>query len=451
MNSRDDTIAALATPSGVSALAVIRISGKDTSGLATRIFGRTPPPRTVTRLDYRDASSGLIDDVLATFFIGPNSYTGEDTLEISSHGSPYIARRILDDLFARGCRPADPGEFTERAFLNGKIDLAQAEAVMDVIHARGERALAAAHYQLRGSLGRHLQGLVDGLLAALARVEAYIDFPEEDLPTEDTDLVAQEIGNVLRGTSRLLATEKAGTWLREGIGTVILGEPNAGKSSLLNRLVGRDRALVSADPGTTRDFIEERVVMGPHWLRLVDTAGLNETPGSIERLGIEKTFEQVENADLVILLLDANLPTPALPALLAGKLSSANTLVVLNKIDLLRGPVVATAPDGFTPLLISALTADGIGELEAAIVALADRLQRDLGDEFVTINARHARALAEVRSALEDALANLASRGPVELLASDLRTALDAIGQISGRVDNERMLDALFQTFCIGK
>jgi len=205
----------------------------------------------------------VVDDVVATLFAAPNSYTGEDALEICCHGSPFIAQKILADLLARGCRPAGPGEFTQRAFLNGRMDLSQAEAVMDLINARSDRALAAARQVLRGALGRHMSGLVDGVLWALATVEAHIDFPDEDLPPEDRRLLAGRVREVLDGAERLLATERTGTLLREGIVTVILGETNAGKSSLLNRLVGSERAIVSPEPGTTRDFIEERVNVGP--------------------------------------------------------------------------------------------------------------------------------------------------------------------------------------------
>ena len=451
MKSRDDTIAALATPAGTSALAVIRISGGDTRALATALLGSLPSPRVVTRRDYRDMSHVLLDDALFTFFQGPASYTGEDLLEVSCHGNPYIARRILDDLYRRGCRPADPGEFTERAFLNGKMDLSEAEAVMDVIQARGERALASAHHQLRGALGRELQALVDGLLAALARVEAYIDFPEEDLPPEDSALVAREIEGVLRGTQRLLATSKAGSWLREGIATVIIGEPNAGKSSLLNRWVGAERALVSPEPGTTRDFIEVRVTAGSHSLRLIDTAGLNPLPGAVEKMGIEKTMEQAEQADLVLWVMDASKPTPPMPPALAAHLTAAKTVVILNKSDLVPQGPVARPPEGLTSVSVSALTGDGMIAVMDCVAQMADRAQVGLGDEAVTINARHALALDQARACLEDALANLANRGPVELLASDLRGTLEAIGQISGKVDNEQMLDHLFATFCIGK
>ena len=227
--------------------------------MARAIFDLLPPPRTAHHGDYRDRDGKIVDDVLTTFFTAPHSYTGEDVLEISSHGNPFIAQKILEDLLSRGCRSAEAGEFTKRAFLNGRIDLSQAEAVMDLIHARSERALEAANHQLRGSLGRQLEKLTDELLSTLARVEAYIDFPDEDLPAEDRAIVHRAAERVRTHTERLLATQHYGELLRDGLKTVILGEPNAGKSSLLNRLVGRDRALVSAEPGTTRDFLEERI------------------------------------------------------------------------------------------------------------------------------------------------------------------------------------------------
>ena len=290
MASTQDTIAALATPTGTSAIAVLRISGPDTKELAEKIAGTLPSPRSATRADYRDIEGNIVDDVLLTLFVGPASYTAEDTLEISCHGNPFLAQRILEDLLARGCHPAEAGEFTQRAFLNGQMDLSQAEAVMDLIHARSTRALAAANQQLRGALGRKMDALIEGLLAVLANIEAYIDFPDEDLPTEDQEFVAVALERLKIDTSNLLATNHYGDILRDGLKTVILGEPNAGKSSLLNRLVGRDRALVSDQPGTTRDYLEERIILGDHCLRLIDTAGLNAAPTELEKLGIEKSL-----------------------------------------------------------------------------------------------------------------------------------------------------------------
>jgi tRNA modification GTPase len=445
-----DTIAALATPAGRSALAVIRISGSDTERLAREIFGEVPPPRTARRGDYRDRAGVLLDDVVFTVFREPNSYSGEDALEISCHGSPLIAQKALEDLFARGCRPAEPGEFTRRAFLNGRIDLSQAEAVMDLIHARSERALAAAHRQLRGALGGHLRILTDGVLDGLARIEAHIDFPDEDLPAEDLDALRVELEKVRRGTARLLATRRYGDLLRDGVKTVIVGEPNAGKSSLLNRLVGRERALVSAEPGTTRDFIEEAIAVGPHCLRLIDTAGLNPSPAALEKLGIEKTFECIEEADLILFVLDATRPTPAFVGTLGA--GSRKVLAVLNKVDLLRGPAAAVLPAGIASVAVSALTGDGIDDLRQALIAAADSFQEmESGGESVAINARHAHALAQASDCLTEALRKLESKPQSELLASDLRGALDAFGEISGRIDHEQVLDRLFASFCIGK
>ncbi|WP_221031630.1 tRNA uridine-5-carboxymethylaminomethyl(34) synthesis GTPase MnmE [Actomonas aquatica] len=447
-----DTIAAPATAPGTAAIAVVRVSGPDCAQLAQAIFRASLRPRQTSHRAYRDTAGSVVDDVLVTYFAGPQSYTGEDVLEISTHGNPLIAQLVLDDLFKRGCRAADAGEFTRRAFLNGRLDLSQAEAVMDLIHARSARAIAAANQQLRGSLGQHLTRLTDELLLGLARVEAYIDFPEEDLPDEDRVIVVDILNSVLRGTQQLLATHRYGDLLREGIKTVILGEPNAGKSSLLNALLGRERALVSDEPGTTRDYLEETVMVGPHCLRLIDTAGLNPTPGTVEALGIQKTYERIEEADLALLVLDANHPAPPLSAEVAHRLNPNTTLVVLNKVDLLQGqPPVAEAPDELPALPLSTRTREGLTTLEQRITEIADRFRPgDAGDQ-IAINARHADALRRATDCLETALANLRSSGPTELLASDLRGVVDAFGEIGGRIDNEAMLDRLFATFCIGK
>jgi tRNA modification GTPase len=443
-----DTIAALATPVGTSAIAVVRVSGPDCAALAQALFGPLPP-RHARHADYRNLAGTVLDDVVVTFYQGPRSYTGEDSLEIGLHGNPFIAQSILNDLLARGIRLAEAGEFSRRAFLGGKLDLSQAEAVMDLIHARSERALAAANQQLRGSLGRHLGELTEGLLLVLARIEAYIDFPDEDLPAEDRQIVLTELDTVLRGTARLLATHHYGELLRDGIKTVIIGEPNAGKSSLLNRLVGRDRALVSPEPGTTRDFIEERIILGPHCLRLIDTAGLNPTPAALEKLGMDKTLERAAEADLFLWVLDATRPTPPLPDSVAARLTPENTLVLLNKSDL---PATTTPPSPTLPSLrISALTGDGIAALTDHITRLADAFRQDQGDEIIAINARHAGALRRATECLKTARTKVSAHGPTELLASDLRGALDAFGEIGGKIDNERILDHLFKTFCIGK
>jgi tRNA modification GTPase len=451
MLSSTDTIAALATPVGTSAIAVIRASGPDTPRLMREIFGTTPLPRVATRADFVGKDGALLDDVLFTFFQGPRSYTGEDLLEISCHGNPFIAQKVLEDLLVRGCRPAEPGEFTQRAFLHGQMDLSQAEAVMDLIHARSEKALLAANQQLRGSLGRQMKELIDGLLQVLARVEAYIDFPDEDLPPEDRALVAGELNRLSSATDRLLATSHYGELLRDGIKTVIIGAPNVGKSSLLNRLVGSERALVSPEPGTTRDFIEERVLVGPHCLRIIDTAGLNPSPAPLEKLGMVKTIERAKEADLFLFVFDPTQPFPIFPSELIDIVEPIKCINILNKSDLSIDYPPSPALIGSAPLLVSALTGQGFDELIAVIVQRAESFQKASGIDDIAINSRHSHALSQARDCLQLARSKLAQSGPVELLASDLRGVLTAYGEISGRVDNERMLDALFATFCIGK
>lgn len=451
MSRFNDTIAALATPAGTSAIAMVRASGRDALRVAGEIFGDLPPPRSLRRADYREQGGQLLDDVLFTVFVAPHSYTGEDSFEISCHGNPLIAQKILEDLFVRGLRPAEPGEFTQRAFLNGQMDLSQAEAVMDLIHARSERALAAANQQLRGALGRRVAALTEDLLRVIAQVEAYIDFPEEDLPAEDQNALSEALAKLSAELGRLLATSHYGNLLRDGIRTVIVGEPNVGKSSLLNQLVGRERALVSAEPGTTRDFLEERLLIGPHCFRLIDTAGLNRTPGGIEKLGIDKTREQASEADLFLVVVDSSVEAP-LPASVRDLVNDDKTIYVANKSDLRSTDELPTAlSDKKRVLRISALTGDGISELTREITVLADTLGSHGGDEEIAINSRHANALVSANEGLERALSKLKDHAPTELLASDLRDVLSAIEQIAGRVDNERMLDHLFASFCIGK
>lgn len=446
-----DSIAALATPLGTSALAIVRMSGPSASPLVREIFENNPLPRMAHRGDYRDRAGTLLDDVVYVFFEGPKSYTGEDMLEISCHGSPLIVGQMTKDLCARGCRPAEPGEFTKRAFLNGRMDLSQAEAVVDLIHAQSERALVAANRQLRGSLGRRMQKMTDCLIDLLARVEAYIDFPEEDLPAEDRSVLAAGVEQLLEVTGQLLATGRYGEILRHGVKTVILGEPNAGKSSLLNRLLGHERALVSAEPGTTRDYIEAPMMLGPYCINLVDTAGLNASPAPLEKLGMAKTMDRATEADLILLVLDATRPTPRLSPEIVECLIPPNALAVINKVDLVPAGPYPAVPPGLPVSKVSALTGDGCDELVSTIVRHAESFGIEQGEDAVVINARHAVALGQAVECLKAALAKLTLKGPIELLASDLRCVLDAYGQIAGKVDNEQMLDRLFARFCIGK
>lgn len=451
MSPDQDTIAALATPAGTSAIAVVRASGPACRRLAEELGGRAPVPRRVARCDYRDERGAVVDDVLLTFFAAPHSFTGEHVLEISCHGSPFIAQRIMEDLLARGCRAARAGEFSQRAFLNGQMDLSQAEAVMDLIQARSERALQAANRQLRGALGRRMTGLIDRLVDVLARIEAHIDFPEEDLPPEDREAIAADLAALRRETQGLRATSHYGDVLRDGLKTVILGPPNVGKSSLLNRLVGMERAIVSPEPGTTRDFIEERVIVGPHCLRLIDTAGLHSAPGTVEAIGIQRAHERAQEADLILWVYDgSNSATTSNDVMNPPAMVGVNTLIICNKGDIASRAQRNEASERGA-LVVSALTGEGIDELCAAIVGMAERCRDGADPDEVVINSRHADALRRAGDGLAAATAKLAGGDAIELLASDLREALEAYGEIAGRVDNERILDRLFASFCIGK
>lgn len=468
-----ETIAALATPAGTGALAVIRVSGPLSRSLAEAAQGRSPQARRACYHPYRGIQGALIDELVSVFYAAPASYTGEDSWELSCHGNPLIVRRLLEDLCARGCRLAEAGEFSKRAFLNGRLDLSQVEAVVDLINARSERALGVAHEQLGGSLRRYVSALMTQLTDTLAHVEAYIDFPDEDLPPEDRKRVAAGVGDVLRGTQRLAATSRYGDLLRNGIRTVIAGAPNAGKSSLLNRLVGYHRALVSPEPGTTRDFIEERLNVGAHLLQLVDTAGLNSAPGELEARGIELTREQLAQADLILWVVDARAhhsPSPSLgpeaglPVRVgehAGE-STASVIWVWNKVDLLAPAELAqleasnrASPWGsraVAEVAVSAATGRGIESLAETISHWADAQQPgESANERIAVNARHHQALIRADASLRSANLGVEAQRSPELVASDIREALSALGEIAGRFDNEAMLDRLFSTFCIGK
>ena len=337
-----DTIAALSTPYGVSGIAVVRFSGSDCERLAREVFGKeTFDPRRAYHGFYRSVSGESLDEVVWTFFEKNASYTGEPMLEISCHGNPLIVRRMLRDAFQRGCRQAEPGEFTRRAFLNHKIDLCRAEAVADVIHVQSLQALTLAQKQLSGSFSREIDAFIQQLTEQIAVIEAYLDFPEEDLPEEDRKRFLEQQSALMRTIEHLLRAHEAYVPLKDGIRTVIVGLPNAGKSTLFNRLLGFERAIVSSIPGTTRDFIAETLSIEPYALRLVDTAGLRDTDNDIERLGIKQTREQLEKADLILWVIDGSQPWKDDLEVLKTKVPPEKVLLLLNKADCGLHPSVA--------------------------------------------------------------------------------------------------------------
>jgi tRNA modification GTPase len=442
----EETIAAISTPFGEGAIALIRLSGPGALAVAGAVFrGR----RDLAALrSHRQVLGGIydggrkLDDVLLSVHRAPASYTGEDVVEIGCHGGVLVSRRILDLLLRQGARSAQPGEFTQRAFLNGKMDLTQAEAVMDLISAQTDLALAAAGEQLQGRLGQRLQALREQLLGLLAHVEAYIDFPDEDIEPDTGEALLARIDAVRAELQSLLSTAGRGRILREGLRTVIFGAPNVGKSSLLNLLLGYERAIVSAAPGTTRDSIEEVIDLRGIPLRLTDTAGIRASSDAVEREGIARTLRLVESADLVLHLEDGS--QPASPEKVAA---GAKELLVLNKSDLHEH----ADWQGVEAVRISCLHGGGLPELEEAIVAKVfggQALQRDWS---VAINARHQASLQEALAFSEAARSALTDGLSPEFVAEELRSALDAVGDVVGRVDTEDLLGRIFSTFCIGK
>ena len=441
-----DTIAAIATPFGEGAIALLRLSGPRSIEIARGIFrGKSAlVPRVAHLGEIRDGDRKL-DDVLLTVFPAPASYTGEDVMEIACHGGVLISRRILELLLRRGARSAEPGEFTQRAYLNGKMDLTQAEAVMDLIGAQTDLALRAATEQLEGRLGARLRGLRDRVIEVLAHIEAFIDFPDEDIDPATGEALLAKIDAVRAEVSALLSTARPGRILREGVRTVIYGAPNVGKSSLLNLLLGYERAIVSARPGTTRDVIEEVIDLRGIPLRLVDTAGVRESDDEIEREGMARTQRQIERADLVLHVVDASVGLSDFTSQISDL--ETRSLLVLNKCDLGEHESWR-AVEG---VRISCLNNDGIAQLDDAIVAKitgGDTAQRDWS---VAINARHEAALQTALRFADAAREAFTSGLSPEFVAEELRATLNAVGDILGRVDHDEILGKIFSTFCIGK
>ena len=438
-----ETIAALSTPPGEGAIALLRLSGPEAVGIAAKVFrGRRAPGEMEPRRQYYGAvheEAGKLDDVLLTVFPAPASYTGEPVVEIACHGGQLITRRLLELLLRQGARAAQPGEFTQRAFLHGKLDLTQAEAVMDLIAAQTELALRAAQEQLAGRLGERIRELREELLALLAHVEAFIDFPDEDIDPDSGAALQARFAGLRAGLQALLATAARGKWLREGVRTVIYGVPNVGKSSLLNLLLGYERAIVSAIPGTTRDTLEETISVRGVPVRLIDTAGMRASPDPLEAAGMERTREQLARAELVLEVHDASLPCPAE--------RPAQGLLVLNKVDLGEHPTWAGVPG----VRFSCLAGRGVAELEAAIEQAVLGGEGARRDWTLAINARHRHCLAEALGYLEAGARALAEGLSAEFVAEELRAALGAVGDVVGRVGSEDVLGKIFSTFCIGK
>lgn len=442
------TIAAIASPPGTGAISLIRISGPAAREIAGKACGAAASaviPRLARRCKVRDAEGHVIDDGIMTVFHGPHSFTGEDTVEFAGHGGLLVTRETLSRFLECGAIHASPGEFSQRAFLNGKMDLTQAEGIMDLISAQTRLAIRAAHSQLEGTLGKRTTAARDELLEILAHLEAWIDFPDEDIDTQTTAQLRQRIDGILETIDTLLATADQGRVLREGVRTVLFGEPNVGKSSLLNRFLGFERAIVSDIAGTTRDTIEEVINLHGIPLRLVDTAGVRESADAIESQGIQRTVRQIEDADLLLEIADASQPKPERAVYPSHH---ATHLLILNKSDLGEHSSWAETD----AIRISCLNEDGFGDLSDKIRTALHFAEADFGEHAVAINARHQASLSLARTNLTAALELLtAEAASPELAAIDLREALDALGEIPGKLDTEDLLGVIFSEFCIGK
>ena len=441
---QNDTIAALATAPGTGALAVIRVSGPDALHVVQGCIGsRALQPRLATLVRVRNAHGAVVDECVATWFAGPASFTGEDTVELCCHGGMLVTRRVLERLLECGARPAEPGEFSRRAFENGKLDLTQAEAVMDIISAGSDLALRAAQNQLQGAIGSQVEAAADVLINVAAHVEAYIDFPEEDIAPDTTETLLAQLDEVEAMLRRLLATADEGRLLREGVRTAIVGAPNVGKSSLLNMLLGYERAIVSSTAGTTRDTIEESVALGCLRLRLIDTAGLHESADAIERAGMERSRRAGAEADLLLEVADVTAPRCPVDIPATG----AHHLLVLNKCDL---PALPDWAGETGAIRISCAAGTGREALEAAVEQLFLRESGER-DSLAAINTRHRHALVQALDYLAASRAALQAGESPEFVDVDLRAALDALGSITGRIDIDDILTRVFSTFCLGK
>ncbi|MHB0913971.1 MAG: tRNA uridine-5-carboxymethylaminomethyl(34) synthesis GTPase MnmE [Armatimonadota bacterium] len=470
MNFYDDTIAAIATPMGDGGIGIIRVSGKSAVTVAGEIF-RPLCGIPVAGLPTHTAHYGSvvepvmgeqIDDGILTIFRAPRSYTGEDTVEISCHGGIVPVRRVLQAALRAGARFAEPGEFSKRAFLNGKIDLAQAEAVLDIIRARTDQALRVARRQFDGALSARIRVLRDELAGIMARIEACIDFPDdvEDWTPKDA---AESIRQIRTHVDSLAATADRGRIYREGVYTVITGRPNVGKSSLLNALLRESRAIVTPIPGTTRDAIEETLNIRGVPVRAVDTAGMRETDDPIEQIGVGRAKEMLAHADLVLAVLDASEGlTPDDEALLS-ELDGRRFIVVLNKSDIIReadatnlaldvqGWLQGNLTSKSRVINTAAPSNEGITELENAIADTVLAGGTSLMDGAMVTNVRHLRTLEEAQSAIARAFETAQVGLPIDLAAIDIRAAMDALGRITGETVAEDVLDRIFSEFCIGK
>ena len=455
-----DTIAAIATGMTNAGIGIIRISGEDAIAVADKVFRAKNPDKKLAMTKSYSALFGnicdgdcVLDEAICLVMRAPNSYTTEDVVEVQCHGGIVMLRKILELILNSGARAAEPGEFTKRAFLGGRIDITQAESVMDMIHAKNELAARSSISQLKGSLSNRVKEIRSLLLNQIAFIESALDDPENYSLDGYSEQLKEKLEEIIKEIRHLIDTAEEGKMIKEGIRTVILGKPNAGKSSLLNALLGENRAIVTDIAGTTRDTLEEDVMIHGIPLKIVDTAGIHETVDIVEKIGVDKARESVEEADLVLYVVDGNKPLDADDTQIIGLLEGKKAIIVMNKIDIEQvvDNMWITSKINAPVVEISAKTGEGMEELYGIIKDMFFHGKLSMNDEVYITNLRHKQALAEAEQSLEQVLSSIDRNMPEDFLSIDLMAAYEQLGTILGESLDDDLANEIFDKFCMGK
>lgn len=462
MNLFDDTITAISTPVGEGGIGIVRLSGKNAISIADKLFHSKKgkklsdiPSNKITHGFIKDSSTNeIVDEVLVSLMRSPNTYTAEDIVEINCHGGMLVLRKTLELLIKNGAKLAEPGEFTKRAFLNGRIDLSKAEAVLDLIKAKTDESSRIALQQLRGKLSEKISDLINKLTDLCAVVEAYIDFPEEDIELSNKNEMIKTMKDLILELESILKTYDEARFFREGLAVAIVGRPNVGKSSLLNALLQKNRAIVTEMPGTTRDVIEEYLNIDGLPLRIIDTAGIRASHDMAEIEGVKRSLSTIEDADVVIAVVDGSKKLKEEDVEVLGKIKNKNSIIVINKTDvpMAENNLVSSLSNYSQNVLkISAAKGNGLDELKKKIFDSSIKNWKEQKEGVVITNLRHKTAISAARDSINDSLKTLESGEPFEITAVGLRDALDKLGEIIGVVTTEDILNRIFSKFCIGK
>lgn len=454
----DRTIAAISTPIGMGGIAVIRISGSKAFEIADTVFcGKNKlcfaSSHTVHYGFIKDKNGRKIDEVLTTVMRSPRTFTKEDVVEISTHGGMSASQEVLDAIISAGADIAEPGEFTKRAFLNGRIDLSQAEAVIDIINSTNTLAKSNALSQLEGNLSKEIKSIRNNLVQLASQMQVIIDYPDEDLEDVTIDDISNVCTKCLNDTISILSTADCGKIIRDGIRTAIAGKPNVGKSSLLNALSRSNRAIVTDIAGTTRDVIEEYINLDGVPLVLADTAGIHETDDTVEKIGVEKSYEAINSADLVIVILDGSKSLDDDDLSVIRETEGKNRVILINKTDLERkaNDINTYVNDDTEIIEISALTGSGIDKLSKHIKKIYQLGENGAATGAIITNIRHKKALENAREALENALNSLQMGMPADIASIDINAAIDSLGEITGETVSDLIVESIFHNFCVGK